>query len=254
MEGDNTQQVVQTGAVPMGTTSNEAPQPQEPLPEQKMEAMIQQKVADEIKKATEVARREIQSIKDKSKAEVESAVRRARLAENTLTATRAHLQTIDPEQAKEVELAELRAKEHGRQTMEQEEAMAREQMEFHQKFQSTLAQFITYLGVDPSDKRIDWADDAQYNYLERQRRVLDSVAKIQKENVQTTQSSWEKRLKALEAKEGQANIEANSVNTAVSQGAATGPDAEFLKKFGAGELPTSRANVDRYNKIAQQYR
>ena len=217
-----------------------------------MTARIQAEVAKAVAKETELARREIQSVKDRSTREVEQALRRTRLAESTQSAMRSSLKDLDPDIAKEMELTQLRAKEQGRVALDQEERIARQQTEFHNQFQSNLTQFITGLGLDPADKRIDWGNDAK-NYLEAQERILNSVSKIQKENIQTAQSGLEKRLKDLEAKMNQANIEANSVNTAASGGAATGSDAEFLKKFGAGEIPADKENVSRYKKIIKTY-
>ena len=252
MTTDN-QTVVQPDVVtPVTPSPAVVTPPAVPSPEEAMATLIEQKVAEAIAKSTELAKREIQSVKDKATAEVQAAQRRTRFAEGTLTSTRQQLQTLEPDVAKEMELAELRAREQGRLTMEQEEASTRQQLEFHQQFQSNLTQFITGLGVDPADKRIDWAGDAP-NYLEAQRRVLDSVSKIQKANIQTLQSGLEKRLNALENKSKQVDIEANSVSTATSPGVVAGSDAEFTKKFGAGDLPLTKENVERYNKITKSY-
>ena len=251
MTTDNT--VVQLGTVPPeGTVPPAVATPPEPSPEEKIAALIERKVTEAIAVAIEPAKREIQSVKDKATREVADAQRRARASEGTLTAVYSHLKTVDPEVAKELELAELRAKEQGRLTMEQEEVMTKQQLEFHQQFHSNLTQFITGLGVDPADKRIDWAGNAP-NYLEAQQRVLDSVAKIQKETIQTTQSGWEKRLKDLEDKVKQANVEANTVDTTTSPGVVAGSDAEFLRRFASGDIPLTKENVDRYNKIQSSY-
>ena len=247
-----TDTVVQPDVVSAGTPLPTVVAPLEPSPEERMAALVEQKVAEAIARSTEAAKREIQSTKDRATAEVNAALRRASLAESTLGEARTHLQDVDPEVAKEMELVELRSREKGRKAMEQEEAMRQQQIAFHEQFHSNLIQFIAGLGVDPSDKRIDWGSDSP-NYLEAQRRVLDSVSKIQKENIQTMQSGLEKRLKELEAKVGQANIEANSVATTTSPGVVAGSDAEFVKKFASGELPASRANVERYQKIQSSY-
>ncbi len=61
------------------------------------------------------------------------------------------------------------------------------------------------------------------------------------------------RLKDLEGKMTAAGIEANSVTTATPSGVIVGSDAEFMKKFGAGELPTSKENVERVAKIQNSY-
>ena len=174
--------------------------------------------------------------------------RRAKLAEGTLGAARSHLQSTDPELAKEMELAELRAERAGRTTVEQEETMARQQAEFHQGFIDRQTQFITDLGIDPKDERIDWAGDAP-NYLDAMERIQRSVSKIQKDSVQTQIAAQTARLKELEARVNQVNVEANSVETTTSQGVVAGSDAEFVKKFASEELPLTKANIERYSKI-----
>lgn len=243
--------VVQPGTVPPeGTVSPTVVVPLEPTPEEKMARLIEDKVAEAVARSTELARREIQSAKDRATAEVQTALRRATVAERTLSSAHTVVQGLDPDVARAMELAELRAKEDGRQAMEQEEAATRQQLEFHQQFQSNLTQFVTGLGIDPADKRIDWAGDAP-NYLNAQQRVLDSVSKIQKENIQTMQSSLEKRLKEVEGKVQQVSNEANSVNTATSGGVVTGSDEEFIKNFASGDIPMTKTNLDRYNKIQQ---
>ena len=194
--------------------------PVTPSPEESLNQKISEAVSKAIAIETEKSKRELQSVKDKGVAEVQAAQRRAKFAENTMERTRTHLQSLDPETAKEMELAELRAKEQSRLTLEQEDTLSRQQVEFHQQFQSNLTQFITGLGVDPVDKRIDWAGDAP-NYLEAQRRVLDSVAKIQKENIKASEASIDLKIKEAEKrikKSLGAEEDVNSVSTQGSSG------------------------------------
>jgi len=151
----------------------------QPLTEAKVAQMITEATAKAVKEAKELGKRELQSAQDRNRVELTKASRRAQIAETVLGTAR---QGLDPEVAKELELAEYRAKEQGRVTVEQEEELARQQTEFHEKFQTNLNQFITNLGVDPKDERIDWAADAK-DYLEAQQRILASAALIQKENI-----------------------------------------------------------------------
>jgi len=247
---DNT--VVQSDAVPLGTESTEGATTSELSPEQKMATLIQQEVAKAISAETEKARREIQSVKDKSRAEVESAQRRARVAESTLGTTRKSFQEADPEVAKELELQELRARNASRLTTEQEEQAKQAQADFVEQFYSGLTKHLSSLEIDEKDQRLDWGANAK-NAFEAQSRFLDSVAKIQKENQQEMQSGFEKRLKDIEARVSQVNVEANSVDTTTSAGVVAGSDAEFIKQFGSGELPMTQANLNRYNKIQSTY-
>lgn len=249
-----TEQTVTTGQVPLeGQVPPVVVKPPEPsAEEQKLTELIQKQVAEAVGKATDLAKRELQSVKDKATAEVKQAQRRAQLAENTMTATRTHLQTVDPDVAKEMELAQLRAEREGRTTLEQEDTQTRQEEAQAKALQDSLLANLEALGIDSKDKRIDWAEDSP-NYIQGRGRFDASVAKIVKEEKQTMQSGLEQRLKDLEAKVGRVaaeeNIEANSVSTAASSGPAAGSDAEFIKKFGNYELPDTKENRARYQKI-----
>lgn len=232
------------------------PKPVEPVvPQPLTSEQIQQMIATAVTRAVEegkqLGRRELQSVQDRNKAEAIRSRTRAEVAERTLGAVRTHLQGVDPDVAKEMELAELRERERTRQSQDQTEEGRRAQEEFLQTFYANLNQHITGLGVDPKDPKIDWGAETM-TPLEIQRRVLDSAAKIQKESQQTIVTGFEKRLRDLEAKQNQANVEANSVSTAASAGVVVGSDAEFIKKLGSGELPLNKANQERYNKIQKQ--
>ena len=220
-----------------------------------MEAKVQQMIADATAKAVfeakELGKRELQSQQDRNKTELARAQKRAQLAENVLGSARTHIQTLDPEIAKELELATYRAKEQGRTTMEQEENAAQQQAEFHQNFIGRQTKFITDLGLDPKDKRIDWGSDAK-DYLDAMERIQGSVAKLQKENVQAIQSGLEARLKVLEAKVKAEETEANSVETSTSTGVVAGSDVDFMKKFATGDIPMTKANLARREKILEQ--
>lgn len=204
----------------------------EPSAEERMTTLISQKVAEEVAKAIELARREIQSAKDKATAEVQSLQRRARLAETTLTATQKQIQGLDPETQRELELAQLRAEREGRLSLEQEEQQARYQVEIVNRFHTQMTQFVTGLGVDPTDKRIDWAADDS-NLLGKQGRILESVTKIQKENAKTAESVLEQKIKEAELriKRDLGYNEANSVSTAASLGAVSEGIPTDMAKF-----------------------
>ena len=223
-----------------------------PLTKESVAQMIADATATAIEQAKELGKRELQGAQDRNKAEIARAERRANIAEAALKGARTHAQSIDPEVAKELELAELRAREQGRTQYEQEELTAESQEKFHVEFLARQQKFITDLGIDPKDKRIDWAGDAK-DYLEAMERVQGSVAKIQKENVKTLQDKLDARLKSLEAKVNQANTDANSVNTELPGGAPAGSDAEFMKQFGAGTVPATKENVARVQKIQNSY-
>ena len=218
------------------------------LTETRVQELIAEATARAVAEAKEAGKRELQSAQDRNKAELARAERRARVAETAITGTRQRMAELDPDAAKELELAEYRAREAGRMTADQEAELERQQTEFHTGFISQQTKFMTDIGVDPKDSRIDWADDAA-NYLEAMARIQTSVAQIQKENVQTMQSSLEQRLKDLEAKVTAEAIEANSVDTTTSSGVVSASDVEFRRQFADGTLPLTKANIDRHNKL-----
>jgi hypothetical protein len=213
--------------------------------------MIEEAMKQALSTGKELGRRELQSAQDRNKAALKRAERKAQLAEQRLRAARQQVESVDPDLAEKLELAERRAQEQSLLTFEQEEEAERIRQEFDQQFRDRLSQFIEKLGVDPKDERIDW-DSPFQDYLELQGRILDTVGEIQKENVQKMQESLEKRLRELEAKVNQVTTEANSVSTAGTGTAPAGSDAEFIKKFGNGELPLTQENIERYNRIVSE--
>lgn len=184
--------VVQTNATSKAggaLTEGVQAQPQtQPLTEERIKQLIAEQV--------EAGRRELQSFKDKARSEIESAQARAQLAEETLTSMETGLQETDPQAA---ELARLRAKDRFYQ---QRDAISKQQQtmtSFDKTFQDNINQFITNAGIEPTDKRIDWGEDAK-DYLAKQQRILTSVSKIQKENQKTLESGLAQRQKDFEAK------------------------------------------------------
>ena len=226
--------------------------PAEALTEERVQQLIAEATARAVESGKQFGRRELQSQQDRNAAEVARASRRAQVTENTLGAVRSHLQSYDPEVAKEMELAELRAERQGRMSLEQEERLQQQQEVDGKALQESLYAHLETLGIDAGDTRIDWAEDSN-NYTQGRSRFDASVAKIVKEEKQTMQSGLEQRLRDLEARINQANIDVNSVEATTSGGVVAGSDAEFMNKFGAGDLPASKENIARYEKIKEKY-
>ncbi|MFA5037698.1 MAG: hypothetical protein WC479_11045 [Candidatus Izemoplasmatales bacterium] len=212
----------------------------EPLTEAKIAELIQR----EVSKATEIAKRELQSTKDKARAEVEFAQRQARVANDSL---QAGLKELDPDSAAKVKLARYEAEDVERKRIAEAEAVRQMQEDFHNKFKTGLEDVVKELDVDPKDPRIDWAENAA-NYLEAQQRVIKSATKIHRENLKKMQDGFEARLKAIETGKP-VSVEANSVDTSASTAGAVGTDADFIRRFANQELPVTKENVARYNKI-----
>lgn len=230
----------------------QAPPVEAPLTKEMVQQMVAEATAKALADAQELGRRSLQSQQDKNRAEQTRLARRAQEAETSLSAVRGRLQELDPEATDKIELAELRARTRVQAQTEQEELAQQGMQEFQTQFRNRQVQYIKTLGLDPEDKRIDWADGAP-NYLDAMTRTLDSVAKLQAEKVQTTTSGLQKRLNDMETAMKKLNIDINSVQTTTSQGVVEGSDADFIKKFAAGDIPLNKVNMERYNKIQKQY-
>lgn len=246
MPEDKDEKNVQEGEVSKEETSSkekeETKEPSQTQPlSQEVQSEIQKIVSQTLDEAKEQARREIQSTKDKAKAEVEAAQRRAQLAETTLLNLSGD---IDPERAKalraEAELQVYRQKEI-------EDQASKAAGEFSNTFHGNIKQFITSLGIDPNDKRIDYADEVEGDYLAKQRRILDSVAKIQKESASAAEDKQKQAFDDLKA-ELRKDLGIDSVSTETSPAPGGKPvftedqiaDREFYEKHREAILEAQR--------------
>lgn len=229
---------VQPDAVPVeGTESPEVETPEVETPPQpqpltaEQEARIQQIISEQ----TESARREIQSAKDRGKAEVVAAQRRAGLAEGTLAGYDRGLGQLDPEQA---ELIRLRAKDTGRLQADAMDAQRREGEVFYQQFRDSATRFVTTMGVDPNDKRIDWGQDAQ-NAWDAKARIEASVATILADDRKVADDKRSQESKDLEARLRK-DLGIDSVDTSSSPSAGSVKRKDILKRYGEGDPSVSR--------------
>ncbi len=202
---------------------------------------------ERINKLAESFRREMQSAKDKSIAEVERARRQA---EEHFTNAMRTVVGDDPDLQTKAQLAQYQARERLSQQKTYEDMSHRQQEEFDKNFKDANSQFVTDLGINPEDKRIDWGD-GEGNYLERMKRIQKSVAQITKEQKKALEDNYavlDKRIKEIEGKaKKQENIEANSVDT--SHAAGSGSDEAFMKSYAEGTIPINKENYKRYQQI-----
>lgn len=201
----------------------------QPLTEEVLTQRVNDAVAKAIAAQIETANRQIQSIKDKSKAEVEAASRRAKQSERTLTHVKGALKDADPDTLKEFELAELRSMVAGHQGMEQDEKSRREQAEFESKFQGSVTHHLNELGIDSNDKRIDWGSDAS-NYLDKRERIDASIRQIIKQNATDAEAALDNKLKDEMAKMRK-ELGLDSVDTANPTGAGGKSEEAVLKEM-----------------------
>jgi hypothetical protein len=214
------------------------------------ESKIADMVKAEVAKATEVAKRELQSVKDKAAAEISRHAQRASASDATLRAVTGKLRELDPATATEVELAQLRSEASERTRSEQAEQIQHQQQEAWTRFQADIIEEITEMGVDPQDPKLDTGAGSK-DWGELHKRVIKSAAKIKKEQEtkMASQSDEVKQLRDQIAKlERQINGEANSVDTSTSSATAVKGIPTDSKKL--GEWIAN--NPDEYRKRRQE--
>lgn len=183
-----------------------------------------------------------QSSRDISRKEIEDAQRRVGLAEDTLAGYDKGLGQLDPEQA---ELIRLRAESTAHRRGDAEEARRQQMTVFDKSFTANMNQFITSAGLDPNDKRIDWAEDVTTgDYLAKQQRILASVTKIQKDEAKVADDRRSQEFKDMEDRLRK-DLGFDSVDTSTSAGVGGTLTAEQVKRMS----PKERA--DRASEIAK---
>jgi hypothetical protein len=238
-EQASTKEPVSQDAAPKDVVPKEKSEAQPLTPD--IQTLISKSVAEEMDKA----KREIQSAKDKARNEVEQAQKRARFLEERLNRVKGGYEGLDPEVRERFELEDTKAQLTHYQQREQEEAARRQAEEYTKKLESSLTGYLQSVGIDASDQRLDWAKD-EADFLKGRERFDKSVATILKEKQTASQKAMEDKFKDLE-RNLRKELGVDSVDTTPSSGGDS--DAEFQKKFNAGELPMSKANLDRINKI-----
>jgi len=243
MDTENVQPDVVSEETPspeVETPSEEKRPEEQPLTKEEVMRLI----AEGTERAKELGRREMQGIKDR---EVAQALQRARFAEETLASTEAGYRELDPQGA---EVARLKGYERAYQEDRQRQQIEQQVAASKQVFYDGMTQSITEMGIDPYDKRMDWATDAP-DPNTAQRRILASAGKILNEDRKAEVTRLRQELKD-EMQQFRKDQGLDSHDTTTSPGV-VGSDAEFVKKFGIGDLPVTQANIDRYKKITSSY-
>lgn len=229
MDDDKVQTDTASQAGAESTEQPEGDAQTQPLTEEVLTQRVNDAVAVAVAQLTETAKREIQSIKDKSKLEVAQASKKAKISDQTLTHIKGALKDADPETLKELELAELRSRVAGYQGGEQDEFVQQKAAEFDSKFQSSVTHHLNELGIDPSDKRIDWGEDAS-DYLEKRARIDASIRTIIKQNATDAEAALDTKLKDELAKMRK-ELGLDSVDTANPTGAGGKSEEAVLKEM-----------------------
>ena len=239
-------QIVENTDVPSAETGDAPPEAETPQPQplsEAQEARVAQLVAEQMEAAKETGRREMQGKKDR---EVADAQRRARFAEDSLGRVRGKYSELDPEARQTLQNEDLQAEVNFYRTREAQESQERQATAFTQTLNASLLAHLEDLGIDSHDKRIDWANDAT-DFVQGQTRFNKSVAKIVKEDKSKVHKDADEKLAKERKEQG-----LDSVDTSIPVGGGLS-DAEFLTKFGSGELPSTKENIERANRIQKSY-
>jgi hypothetical protein len=191
----------------------EAPQP---LTEERVQQLIAEATAKAVEEAKQLGRRELQSQQERNKAE----------RRRTDVLPRSVLDTLDEDTRKDVELATYRTREAELNQQSQVEQQ-------REQFMRTLKEELETLGIDPDDKGIDYALDAE-TYAEGRKRFTSSVAKIQQSARTASEKAAEDRFKELTANLRK-ELNLDVTDTSVSGGTNTSDDT-FMAKYNEGDL------------------
>ena len=203
--------VQKEGAVSEGAVSKEVPEAPKGAEQPLTEERVAQLIADAVKGKSGEIERYFQS---KADVKVAQAEYRARQAEARHAAMASTLKGLRPEQVDKLRLADLDAQARFNAALEEEERQRQVTTTFDQSFNESITEHIKSLDIDPTDKRIDWAKDSS-DYVEKQRRILASAAKISKENLPRKMLEMEQAIAARLRK----SIGWDSVDTGASSGA-----------------------------------
>lgn len=208
---------------------------------------IQQLMADQSGLAKEAGRREMQGIKDR---EIADAQRRARSAEDSLGRVRGRYENLDPEARQALEMEDLRADNLVLRQREQQGVIESQRVVEEQALVQALLEHLSDMGIDPKDTRIDWAQEATTR-SEGLKKFNKSVSLIVKEDASKNTKKAEQDAKDKLAQERK-EAGLDSTDAGVTGGVDSSSDTKFMEKFGAGEIPMTKANVDRANRISNQ--
>ncbi len=224
----------------------------QPLTEERIQQLIAEATQKAVEQGKNLGRREMQAIKDKEVAEIK---RKADLAERRVKAVDASLTDLDEETRAKVEHQKQKVELESYRTREQEDESRRQQEAYYEKLNQSLKDEVTSLGIDPSDKRIDYAEDAK-DYFDGRKRFSDSLAKIVKSEKETLEKTLvtkaEERFKQMEA-DFRKQHGLDSHDTTTSTGVVTESEADFMAAFGRGDLPVNQVNLKRYEEIKTKH-
>lgn len=218
-------------------------EPKTELTEERVQQLITEATATAVAKAEEAGRRNLQSEQDRNR----NVDRRARLAESRVKSIETSLSGLDEDTQKDIELARYREQDKFYQSSAQEEAQREKEKAYFQQMNDSLMEEVKSWGVEPDDKRIDFASDAP-DYFTGRKRFTDSLQKIVRENQRVADEEQVQKFKDLE-KGLRKDLGLDSVDTTAGSGGEGDSDAVFKKGLGDGSIPLNKTNMERARKL-----
>ncbi|KKN56455.1 hypothetical protein LCGC14_0572280 [marine sediment metagenome] len=243
---ETTSKETETKAEEKGETKAEEKSTEQPFSteqEARIQQMVSQASTEATKTAVEAGRRQLQGEQDRNR----NAESRARLAESRVKGYETSLSGLDEETQKDIELARLREQDKHYQSNAQDEEQRRQQATQIQQMNDSLTEEVKIWGIEPNDKRIDYASDAP-DYFTGRKRFTDSLQKIVNAKQQEAGEKQAENLKNLETKLRK-DLGLDSVDTTTGSGGGSDSDAEFKKGLGDGSLPLNKTNMARAKKL-----
>lgn len=246
VQGENVS--VETTSKETETTEKPGQSQAQPLTEERVQQLIAEATTKALAQGEERGKRDMQGVKDR---EVATANRATRLAEQRATIAGESLSGLDEESRKDVELAQLRKERSIYADAEREDQAIKAQEKYAEQLISSINEHIKELGIEPEDKRLDWAPGEQINPVEGRRRLDASVAKILKEEEGKRMTSFQEELKkdfaAMKA-ELRKDMGLESHDTGESAGGGDDDD-KFYSAFASGNVEATAANLKRIEEI-----
>ena len=218
-------------------------EPKLELTEERVQQLIAEATSKAVTEAKEVGRRQLQGEQDRNK----NVERRARLAESRVKGLETGLSGLDEETRKDIELARYREQDKHYQSTAQEETQRQQEATSIQQMNDSLIEEVRSWGVDPNDKRIDYASNAP-DYFTGRTRFTTSLQKIVREEQKKADEKRAGDFKGLESKLRK-DLGLDSVDTTAGGGGGSDSDADFKKGIGDGSLPLNKTNMARAKKL-----
>lgn len=218
----------------------ETPQPQ-PFDENRMRQIAEEAAAQ----AYERGRREMQSIKD---SEVARARYEAQQASRRADALLAQTRQTDPDLHEKLQNTDLRSRVASYEQQQRDEIERQNAIAVIKDFENDMVDLIESFGLKANDGRINWGDSNSMSLSQRLKVIKESAKQAYKEDFDAKKAEAEKQTEAQKKKKEreESGVDEHDISPGGSGGDS---DEEFQRRFNLGEIPYTKANMERINKI-----